>query len=89
MPVCTAEECKGTVRNTVCIHIIHPSAHCEAEASEAKDMVVPTIQVIGVVPSIVFFQTLEWIALFLARVDVTCSGVLGGASMSACPVSSP
>ena len=37
----------------------------------------------------VFFQTLEWIALFLARVDVTCSGVLGGASMSACPVSSP
>ena len=52
MPVCTAEECKGTVSNTICIHI-HHSAHCEAEASEAKDMVVPTIQVIGVVPSIV------------------------------------
>ena len=52
-------------------------------------MVVPTIQVIGVVASIVFFQTLEWLALLLARVDVTCSGVLGGASMSACLFSSP
>ena len=53
MPVCTAEEYEGTVRNTICIHIIHYSAHCKAEALEANDMVVPTIQVIGLVPSIV------------------------------------
>ena len=62
--VCTAEECEGTVSNKICIHM-HHSAHCEAEASEANNMVVPTIQVIGVVSSIVFFQTLRWLALLL------------------------
>ena len=64
MPVCTAEECEGTVSNTICIHM-HHSAYCEAEALEANNMVVPTIQVIGVVPPIVFFLTLEWLALLL------------------------
>ena len=59
MPVCTAEECTGTVSNTICIPM-HHSAHCKAEALEANDMVVPTIQVIGVVPSIVFLCSFRY-----------------------------
>ena len=77
MPVCTAEECEGTVSNTLCIHMQH-SAHCKAEVLEANGMMVPTLPVIGAVPFIGLFQTLEWLALLLVLTLLVVVSLGGG-----------